>query len=88
MAASAAVNQALWLRKIMNELKFNQEAATEILCDNKSIVAMIKNPIFHGKTKHIKIKYHAIREAAKEGEVVLLHCSVEEQVADIFTKGL
>lgn len=36
----------------------------------------------------MKIKYHAIREADKEGEVKLLHCSTEKQVVDIFTKGL
>ena len=58
------------------------------MCDNKSAVAMVKNLVFHGKTKHIKIKYHAIREAKNEGEVVLLHCLAEEQVADILTKGL
>ena len=88
MVASTAVNQALWLRKIMKDLKLNQEAATVVLCDNKFAVAMVKNPVFHEKIKHIKIKYYAIREAEKEGEVMLLHCSAEEQLVDIFTKGL
>ena len=43
--------------------------------------------MFHRKTKHIKIKYHAIRAAEKE-EVMLLHCLEKEQLVDIFTKGL
>lgn len=76
------------MRKILEDLKLKQDRATEILCDNKSAIAMVKNPVFHGRTKHIKVKYHAIREAEKEGEVKLLHCGTEEQLADIFTKAL
>ena len=49
---------------------------------------MVRNPVFHGKTKHIKVKYHAIREAEKEGDVQLLHCGTDDQLADIFTKAL
>ena len=49
---------------------------------------MVKNPVFHEKTKHIKIKFHAIREAEREEEVQLMHCDAKDQLADIFTKGL
>jgi len=49
VAASSAVNQALWLRKILIDLGFHPSKATEVLCDNKSVVAMVNNPIFHGK---------------------------------------
>ena len=88
IVAAAAVNQAIWLRKILVDLNVKLDGATEIFCDNQSAVAMVKNPVFHGKTKHIKIKYHFVREAEAENEVKLLHCSSEEQVADIFTKSL
>ena len=63
---------------MLNDLKIKQDIVTKILYDNKSSVAMVKNLIFHGKAKHIKIKYHAIREAEKEGEVFLMHHSIEE----------
>ena len=88
IAAAAAVNQAVWLRKILANLNQNQSDATEICCDNQSAVAMAKNPVFHGRTKHIKIKYHFVREAEAEGEVRIVHCNSEEQVADILTKAL
>jgi len=88
VAASSAVNQALWLRKILIDLGFHPSKATEVLCDNKSAVAMVKNPVFHGKTKHIKIKYHSIREAERENEVHILYCCGEDQLADSFTKAL
>lgn len=40
-----------------------------ILYDKKSTIDMVKSPVFHGKTKHIKIRYHFLRVAKKEGEV-------------------
>ncbi len=64
-----------------------QEEATTIYCDNQSTMAMAKNPIFHGRTKHIMIKYHFIKEAQKE-EVKLVHCCSEVQQANILTKPL
>ncbi|KAH7576545.1 hypothetical protein JRO89_XS01G0104700 [Xanthoceras sorbifolium] len=49
---------------------------------------MAKNPVQHGKTKHINVKFHAIREAERNKEVKLVHCRTEEQVTDILTKAL
>ena len=65
-----------------------QAEAIEIYCDNQSVIAMAKNPVFHGKTKHIKSKYHFGREVEAEKEVRLVHCSSEDQIADILTKTL
>lgn len=59
-----------------------------MLCDNQSAVAMAKNPVFHGRSKHIKIKYHAVREGEREKEIRLEHCNSEFQIADILTKAL
>lgn len=58
------------------------------MCDNMSDVSMAKNPVFHGRTKHIKIKFHFLREVQQSNEVLLVHCSSEEQLSDIFTKSL
>ena len=55
IAAAAAVNQALWLRKLMTYLKMIQDDATEIFVDNQASIAISNNPLFHGKTKHFKI---------------------------------
>ena len=53
--------------------------ATEIYCDNKFILTISKNPVSHGRSKHIKVKFHAIREAKRE-EINLVHCSIENQL--------
>lgn len=88
IAAAAAVNQAIWLRKVLTDVGHDQVDATTILCDSKSAVAMAKNPVFHGRSKHIKIKYHFLREAESDGEVKLVHYNSEDQAADILTKAL
>ena len=49
---------------------------------------MTKNPIYHSRTKHIKIKYHFIRNTIEEKEVEVKHVRTQDQVADIFAKAL
>ncbi|KAG8496293.1 hypothetical protein CXB51_009141 [Gossypium anomalum] len=88
IAAAAAINQAIWLRKLLYDLNKEQLEPTEIKVDNQSAVAIAKNPVFHGKTEHFKIKFHFVREAEQTGEVSLVHCSSKDQLADILTKPL
>ncbi|KAH1073481.1 hypothetical protein J1N35_025809 [Gossypium stocksii] len=87
VAATATVNQALWLRKILSDLNLEQES-TKILVDNQVVIAISHNPMFHGKTKHLNIKLFFLREVQKEANVMLIHCKTEKQIADVFTKPL
>ncbi|XP_058211421.1 uncharacterized mitochondrial protein AtMg00810-like [Rhododendron vialii] len=88
VSASLATSQAIWLRRILEDVGEKQGEATPILCDNKSAIAMTKNPVYHSRTKHIAIKHHFIREAVEDEEIQLEYCATEDQVADIFTKAL
>ncbi|XP_031267456.1 uncharacterized protein LOC116125883 [Pistacia vera] len=54
----------------------------------RNLLADMENPVMHGRTKHIKIKFHAVREAEQSGEIRLTHCKGEMQLVDIFTKSL
>ncbi|XP_022150313.1 uncharacterized protein LOC111018511 [Momordica charantia] len=87
LAASAA-NQAIWLRKLLDDLGFKPEEPTTLFCDNKSAIAIALNPVQHGRTKHIKVKFHLLRKAENVGEIKLIFCSSEEQLADILKKAL
>ena len=80
--------QALWLRWILEELKHQQEKGTTLFCDNSSAISLTKNPVFHGKNKHIRIKFHFIRDLVKDGEIIVKFCKTQDQLADIFTKAL
>ena len=48
IAAAAAANQAIWLRKVLADLSQVQSCATIIQVDNKSAIAIAKNPVQHG----------------------------------------
>ncbi|KAH7848490.1 hypothetical protein Vadar_003382 [Vaccinium darrowii] len=80
--------QALWIRWILEELKHHQVKGTTLFCDNSSAISLTKNPVFHGKSKHIRIKFHFIRDLVKDGEIVVEYCKTQDQLADIFTKAL
>jgi hypothetical protein len=88
VSATLTTSQAIWLRIILEDIGEKQEEAIHLHCDNKSAIAMAKNPIYHSKTRHIASKHHFIRKAIEEGEVELKFCKSKEQVADIFTKAL
>jgi hypothetical protein len=88
IAATAAVNQAMWLRKILSDLHLDHKEATKIFVDNQAAIAISHNPVFHGKTKHFNIKLFFLREVQKDGVITLVYCKTEEQNADILTKPL
>ncbi|CAL0333326.1 unnamed protein product [Lupinus luteus] len=79
---------AIWLRKILEELHFKKDDATIIYCDNTSAIKLSKNPVLHGRSKHIDVKYYCLRDLNNDGTIVLKYCRSEDQLADIFTKPL
>ncbi|KAG6521246.1 hypothetical protein ZIOFF_018357 [Zingiber officinale] len=88
IAATNCAMQAIWLKKILDFLQHKQDGPTTIFCDNKSTIALSKNPVFHCRCKHIDIKYHKIREWVAEKQINIEYCPSECQVADIFTKPM
>ncbi|KAG1337790.1 Retrotransposon protein [Cocos nucifera] len=62
IACTVAACQAVWLRRILSDLKKKQAAATPLICDNKSAIVLANNPIFHGRSKHIEVRCHFIGE--------------------------
>lgn len=62
IAATAAANQALWLRKVLFDLNLEQKEGTDVFVDNQAAIAISNNPVFHGKTKHFNIKLFFLRD--------------------------
>ena len=72
------VNQAIWLRKILNDLNMEQKDSTKILIDNQAAITISHNPVFLGKTKHFNIKLFFLRKVQKDGNVILLYCKTKD----------
>ncbi|KAL5722266.1 hypothetical protein ACHQM5_005806 [Ranunculus cassubicifolius] len=47
VSAALATSQAIWLKRILKDLGEKQKKAISIMCDNKSAIAMSKNPVHH-----------------------------------------
>lgn len=88
MAATSAACQALWLRNLLKELTSWEVRKVKLYVDNKSAIELMKNPVFHGRSKHIETRYHFIRECVENGLICVEHISGEEQRADTLTKAL
>ncbi|XP_051151852.1 uncharacterized mitochondrial protein AtMg00810-like [Andrographis paniculata] len=88
MAATSAACQALWLRNLLVDLTGWEAQRVKLYVDNKSAISLMKNPVFHGRSKHIDTKFHFIRECIEEGSIYIEHISGKEQKADILTKAL
>ena len=51
-------------------------------------MCLAKNQQVHGRTKHVDIKYHFIRDLVEAERIKLTYCVSENMVADMLTKGL
>ena len=72
----------------MGDLLNESIRETTILEDNQSAICLAKNQSIHGRTKHIDIKYHFIRDAVEAGKIKLVYCASEDMIADMLTKEL
>jgi len=88
MAATEAAKQAIWLKELMVEIMNKEDKKVVLKIDNKSAIALTKNPVFHGRSKHILSKYHFIRECVEFDFIEVKHVPGVEQKADILTKPL
>lgn len=88
MAATEAAKQAIWLQELLGEIVGRNSEKVKIKVDNKSAIALTKNPVFHGRSKHIHRRFHFIRECVEKEQIEVEHVPGSEQRADILTKSL
>ena len=88
MAATEAAKQAIWLQELMTEITGRKLGRTLIRVDNKSAIALAKNPVLHRRSKHIHKRFHFIRECVERELIDVEHIPGTEQRADILTKAL
>jgi hypothetical protein len=87
VAAASCCAQVLWMRQTLRDfgLKYSK---VPLLCDNESAIKITYNLVLHGKTKHIEIRNHFIRDHIARGDIELSFIGTKDQLVDIFTKPL
>jgi hypothetical protein len=88
IAAAHATKEVVWLRRLLNELGQAPRDPTLLHVDNQSAIAIVQNPEFHDRTKHIDVRYHFLRQKVDSRDILLTYLPTEDQIADALTKGL
>uniref|UniRef100_A0A0D3BLA8 Uncharacterized protein n=1 Tax=Brassica oleracea var. oleracea TaxID=109376 RepID=A0A0D3BLA8_BRAOL len=88
MATTEAAKHAIWLQEVLEEVTDKSCKMVTIYIDNRSAIALTKNPVFHGRNKHIHKRYHFIRECVENEQIEVEHVSGTEQKGNILTKAL
>ncbi|CAJ2668729.1 unnamed protein product [Trifolium pratense] len=86
IACAFAACQGLWLESLLKDIGIDLTEPIQLLVDNQSAINLARNPISHGRSKHIETRFHFIRFQVAAKKIVLSHCSTE--IHDILTKGL
>ena len=87
VACAAVVQEAVQLNRFLQRLGIttHSEKVVTLYSDCTVALAYAKDPKYHGKSKHIEIKYHFIRDMVARGEVVMKHISTGSMVIDPLT---
>ena len=88
IALSGAFQEAMWFQQLIADVLNKRVQETTIFEDNQSTICLAKNQHVHGRTKHVDIKYHFIRDLVEAKRVKLVYCASENMIADMLTKGL
>ncbi|GJS20042.1 hypothetical protein Tco_0448674 [Tanacetum coccineum] len=86
VVAANCYGQVLWIQNQMLDYGFNF-MNTKIYIDNESTICIVKNPVFHSKTKHIEIRHHFIRDSYEKKLIQVIKIHTDHNVADLLTKA-
>ncbi|GJW66137.1 putative ribonuclease H-like domain-containing protein [Tanacetum coccineum] len=86
VAASNCCGQVLWIQNQLLDYGYNF-MNTKIFIDNESTICIVKNPVFHSKTKHIKIRRHFIRDSNEKKLIQMIKIHTDQNVADLLIKA-
>nr|GEV91528.1 putative ribonuclease H-like domain-containing protein [Tanacetum cinerariifolium] len=85
VAAASGCRQVLWIQNQMLDSGYNF-INTKTYIDNNSAICIVKNLVYHTKTKHIEIRHHFIRDCYEKKLINVNHIHTDDNVADLLTK--
>ncbi|GJX12628.1 retrovirus-related pol polyprotein from transposon TNT 1-94 [Tanacetum coccineum] len=87
VSAGKACQQALWMKQALIDYDVRLDDVP-IMCDNKGVIDLSKNPVQHSRTKHIEIRHHFLRDNVQKGHISIEKVSSVDNIADDLTKPL
>ena len=88
IALHDSAREVIFLRQLLDGLHLLLSRAMPVHCDNNTTSILSEDHVFHTRVKHIRVKYHVIREMVENGEVAVTRIRSSDNTADILTKPL
>ena len=88
VAAVHAGKAALWIARMLAEVRGCSVPCVHILEDNKACIHMAENPVVSARNRHFAMRMHWLRSQVEQSDITLTHVSSSQQLADLFTKVL
>nr|GEV75920.1 hypothetical protein [Tanacetum cinerariifolium] len=67
LAAAGCSTQAIWLKRVLEKIGYESKGGVTVYCDNNSTIKLSKNPVMHGRSKHIDVRFHFLRDLVQSG---------------------
>lgn len=78
----------MWLKNLLKELGSEKSDVVTLMVDNVSVINFAKNPIAHGRSKNIEMRFHYLRKFVSERRWRLEYCRSGDRVVNLLTKGV
>ena len=88
IAMAFACQAIVWAKGLLNEIGAPQRHPTNLWCNNNGAIQVTRNPESHHRTKHIRLRYHFVKDCQRLGDISVQYIKTTQQVADSLTKAL
>ena len=93
VAANAVAREAEWCKQVYDDLLggnvgVDAKKPLTVREDNEACILLAKQFMVSQRTKHIRIRYHYVRQQVRDGLIELQYIRSEDNTADLFTKAL
>ena len=88
VAATNCVQDMLYIRKIIESIGLKVKLPMILHVDNKGAKDLMNNWSVGGRTRHVEVRYHFLRELKEQNIVRIKWISTHANCADLFTKNL
>jgi hypothetical protein len=85
---TSTTSELIWIKQLLKDLNITIQSPMKLFCNNQVACHIASNPVFHERMKHIEVDCHFIWEKNQAKKIETPFVRSEDQLADIFIKGV